>query len=96
MTKTYWIALVVIVLLVIAGGWYYYSTQNNGYQAPAPQPGNSSSSAPVAGPGGHCGGNMTTAATCGAGYTCAPDPNSHLPFGDVGGICVQVQAQSSY
>lgn len=42
----------------------------------------------VSGAGGHCGGNMTTAPTCIAGYHCAPVPGSHLPFGDVGGICV--------
>ena len=40
------------------------------------------------GAGGHCGGNMLDAARCVAGYHCAPDPKSHLPFGDVGGICV--------
>ena len=44
--------------------------------------------APIAQPGEHCGGNMTTAATCGTGYHCAPAPGSHLPFGDVGGTCV--------
>ena len=38
--------------------------------------------------GEHCGGNMATAKTCVAGYHCAPDPDSHLPFGDVGGTCV--------
>ena len=43
---------------------------------------------PVAGAGEHCGGNMTTAATCATGYHCAPTPGSHLPFGDVGGTCV--------
>lgn len=45
-------------------------------------------SSPVAGPGEHCGGNMTTAAACGTGYHCAPTLGSHLPFGDVGGTCV--------
>lgn len=42
----------------------------------------------VSGAGGHCGGNMTTAPVCASGYHCAPEPGSHLPFGDVGGICV--------
>ena len=42
---------------------------------------------PMAGPGAHCGGNMTTAATCVNGYHCASAPGSHLPFGDVGGLC---------
>jgi hypothetical protein len=45
--------------------------------------------APIAGAGERCGGNMTTAPTCGAGYHCAPEPGSHLPFGDVGGVCVK-------
>ena len=43
---------------------------------------------PLAGAGEHCGGNMTTAASCAAGLHCAPTPGSHLPFGDVGGTCV--------
>ena len=38
--------------------------------------------------GQHCGGNMTTAASCAKGLHCAPIPGSHLPFGDVGGTCV--------
>ena len=42
----------------------------------------------VSGAGERCGGNMTTAPTCAAGLHCAPAPGSHLPFGDVGGICV--------
>jgi hypothetical protein len=36
----------------------------------------------------HCGGNMMNAPTCDAGYHCASAPGSHLPFGDVGGICM--------
>ncbi len=40
------------------------------------------------GSGERCGGNMTTAPQCMIGYHCAPAPGSHLPFGDVGGICV--------
>ncbi len=42
---------------------------------------------PIAGIGERCGGNMRTAPTCIAGAHCVPDPKSHLPFGDVGGIC---------
>ena len=40
-------------------------------------------------PGEHCGGNMSTAAVCGAGYHCAPEPGSQGPFADVGGTCVE-------
>jgi hypothetical protein len=43
---------------------------------------------PISGAGDRCGGNMTTAPTCITGYHCAPEPGVHLPFGDVGGICV--------
>jgi hypothetical protein len=43
---------------------------------------------PLASAGDHCGGNMTTAASCAPGLHCAPTPGSHLPFGDVGGTCV--------
>jgi hypothetical protein len=43
---------------------------------------------PPVGLGARCGGNMTTAPTCQAGFHCAPRPGSHLPFGDVGGVCV--------
>ncbi|GEM_PF-1910910 len=43
----------------------------------------------TAAPGGRCGGNMLNAPVCGAGYQCAPTPGSHLPFGDVGGVCVK-------
>jgi len=46
-------------------------------------------SAPVAAPGEHCGGNKANAPTCQSGYHCAPAPGSNLPFGDVGGVCVQ-------
>ncbi len=38
--------------------------------------------------GKRCGGNIQNAPTCDAGYHCAPEPGSNLPFGDVGGICV--------
>ena len=35
----------------------------------------------------HCGGNIANAPQCPDGFECVPDPDSHLPFGDVGGIC---------
>jgi hypothetical protein len=35
----------------------------------------------------HCGGNLANAPQCPDGFECVPDPNSTLPFGDVGGIC---------
>jgi len=43
---------------------------------------------PVVGAGEHCGGNIMNAPTCASGYHCASAPGSHLPFGDVGGICI--------
>ena len=45
-------------------------------------------SARIAGAGERCGGNMLNAPVCTTGYHCAPEPGSHLPFGDVGGTCV--------
>lgn len=41
----------------------------------------------VNGSGQHCGGNVANPPQCPDGYQCVPDPNSTLPFGDVGGIC---------
>jgi hypothetical protein len=38
--------------------------------------------------GERCGGNMTNSPICGDGLHCAPTKGSHLPFGDVGGVCV--------
>jgi hypothetical protein len=35
----------------------------------------------------HCGGNIANAPQCPDGFECVPEPNSTLPFGDVGGIC---------
>ena len=84
----------VVLILVGVGVWYYQSTSNN--QIPMQQTNNSSSSNPVAGAGEHCGGNIVNAPVCGSGYECQPDPSSTLPFGDVGGICVAVQAQGGY
>ena len=94
MNKTMWIVIgvVVLALLIGVGIWHYSAMQNSGaYQ----QPGTTSSTNPVAGPGEHCGGNMTTAPTCGQGYQCEPVPGSHLPFGDVGGICTAIQIQAN-
>ena len=43
---------------------------------------------PIAGIGERCGGNMLNAPVCITGARCAPSAGSHLPFGDVGGVCV--------
>ncbi len=42
----------------------------------------------IVGAGERCGGNMLNAPMCADGSHCAPEPDSHLPFGDVGGVCV--------
>ena len=47
--------------------------------------------AQTASQGEHCGGNTANPAQCAAGFTCQPDPNSNLPFGDVGGTCQPAQ-----
>lgn len=43
----------------------------------------------LASEGEHCGGNMATAKMCATGLQCVPNSGSHLPFGDVGGICAK-------
>ena len=43
---------------------------------------------PTVGGGAHCGGNMINAPVCVTGYHCVLEPGSHLPLGDVGGVCV--------
>jgi hypothetical protein len=95
MNKTSSVVLVVLIAVVLIGAvlWYNYSNNNGGYQAPE-QPANSSSSAPIVGPGAHCGGKMLNAPTCESGYQCVPSPGSNLPFGDVGGVCVSIQGGS--
>ncbi len=42
---------------------------------------------PIAGVGERCGGNMQNAPVCITGARCVPSEGSHLPFGDVGGVC---------
>jgi hypothetical protein len=38
----------------------------------------------------HCGGNIANPPQCPDGFECVPDPESTLPFGDVGGICQEL------
>ena len=75
----------VLVIIVIAGAawvfWPHAAVAPEGTPAP-------STSSPVVGQGERCGGNTANAPQCATGSHCAPDPNSHLPFGDVGGYCV--------
>jgi hypothetical protein len=69
--------IIILVVIVIAGLGYTFFTKKI-----------QTSSTETTSSGKHCGGNMTNAPTCQVGYHCAPEPGSHLPFGDVGGICV--------
>lgn len=71
---------IIILLCVIFGVWGFVSSSKQNVKVPQQI---------FALPGQHCGGNMTTAASCTVGYHCAPTPGSHLPFGDVGGTCVK-------
>jgi len=90
MNKAVWI--VFVILTVIAVLVSFFGLQSNQVATPVVTISTtiSASSTPaIALPGGHCGGNMTTAPSCSAGYHCAPVPGSHLPFGDVGGTCVK-------
>lgn len=82
--------MAIVIVLLGAAIWYYYAMTGAG---PA---GNASPSAPVAGAGQRCGGNIVNAPVCATGYQCEPNPSSTAPFGDVGGVCVAVQVQGSY
>ena len=86
--KILWAVIGLIIVFGIAIG--FYLTQQS--QAPSVPSQTTASSTPaqpkVAGPGERCGGNFLPAPICQTGYHCAPEPGSHLPFGDVGGICV--------
>ncbi len=80
-------ALIITVLVLIGIGIYVSRQGQNGSEQTPTVP----EMPPVAGqspPGGPCGGNIRNPLTCTPGYHCAPAPGSHLPFGDVGGICV--------
>lgn len=83
------IYIVIIVLIIIGGYMVYGNKPSDNIIENTPTP-NTPTPAPLteAGPGEHCGGNMTTALSCTTGYHCAPTPGSTLPFGDVGGTCV--------
>ena len=106
MNKIAWIiAGVVVVILIGAGIWYYLalSSANYGTQySPNTNPVATTtttiatttvSTHPVAGPDQHCGGNMVNSPVCGTGYDCQPVAGSHLPVGDVGGVCVSTTVQ---
>jgi hypothetical protein len=96
------------VLVVILAGAYFYKNMNAPTTPPVPYPQPAMTSTPPAtsqtstadttgvGAGQHCGGNMMNAPVCATGYRCAPEPGSHLPFGDVGGICVAVSGSAGY
>lgn len=64
----------VVVVLIVFGVWQLSKTTT---AVPT-----------VAQVGEHCGGNKADALQCVSGAHCAPTPGSHLPFGDVGGVCV--------
>ncbi len=98
--KTIWVTVLVAVIAV-AAIWYFMSmnpgapasynpSPNNNDGAPTSTPSSTpvTPAAPVVGAGEHCGGNMLNAPVCAPGYECMPSPDSHLPFGDVGGLCV--------
>ncbi len=87
MSTTSKILTIILAIALIVLGVSIYAAHMAGPVLIPVQP--IASSTPVfAGPGERCGGNMTTARMCETGYHCAPEPGSHLPFGDVGGTCV--------
>ena len=102
--KTAWSSIVGVALVVLIASWYlsgvnagisdsiaaYVSAKIANAQTNPTGTTTTTQSAPVVGPGEHCGGNMLNAPVCGPGYTCTPEAGSHLPFGDVGGICTLI------
>jgi predicted lipoprotein with Yx(FWY)xxD motif len=102
--KTSTLIAIFVALVVVFGGAYWWmqhgtpnSSQSGGQTNSTGSDTSSTgtqSGAPVAQVGQHCGGNMTNAPVCAQGSHCAPDPNSHLPFGDVGGTCVADSASA--
>ncbi len=73
---------IVVVIIIGLIGVVYFSPNKSSDDTQIPE-------TTMAQPGEHCGGNIMNALSCTAGYHCAAEPGSHLPFGDVGGICVQ-------
>ncbi len=72
-----------LIVLVILVGIYFVLANSLKFKLPI-----TATSTPVtAGLGERCGGNMTNAPQCLAGLHCVPEAGSHLPFGDVGGVC---------
>lgn len=80
------VVIVVIVLALVAAAHFYYKNMSPKINANVPA--NNSNTFVSGGAGDHCGGNIMNPPTCRTGFHCAPNPDSHLPFGDVGGICV--------
>jgi hypothetical protein len=83
---------ILVVLLVLIGGVLVWKN----IKEPTEENNSQQTSENVAQAGEHCGGNMANAKTCATGYECQPDPQSHLPFGDVGGICVAVSVKGEF
>lgn len=78
---------VIAVIIIAATTWIFSASHQEAVVPVDSNPGMPAASTTAAA-GEHCGGNMTTARSCVAGYHCAPNPQSHLPFGDVGGLCI--------
>lgn len=80
--------LLIGIVIGVLGTYAVYALNSREISNPSPEPTVSSTPAMV-GEGEHCGGNVATALLCSAGLHCAPTPGSHLPLGDVGGVCVK-------
>ncbi len=77
------------LIIGILGTCAVYTSRIRQANNPSPESAEVSTPSAVAHEGEHCGGNMTTALSCATGLHCAPAAGSHLPFGDVGGVCVK-------
>ncbi len=96
-----WVAIVIILvvaavaLTVILKSVAQPEVATGGIPASTSTPNTTGTAPNVSTPGGPCVGNIAHPLSCPDGYQCEPAPNSHLPFGDVGGLCVQAEASAT-
>ena len=73
------VVTILVVIIAVCAALVFWP-----HSAVAPEP---TPTVSGVGPGERCGGNMVKAPVCQSGYHCVAAPGSHLPVGDVGGIC---------
>ncbi len=87
--NTGYIKNITFLVIGLVVGWLLWGHQPSVVEPTPEETTQSTDTKSTVGLGEHCGGNMSTAAICAVGFHCAPTAGSHLPFGDVGGTCVE-------